>query len=352
MRSPASVPARPNLEDVAARAGVSRATASRVVNGLATVDPALRVRVEKAIAELDYVPNFAARSLMTRRTDAIALLASEPDVRVFSDPYFSGIVRGISQEANKAGLQLVLLMAQTEDDLERVKRFLKAAPVDGVLLISEHAVDDPLPGMLERSRIPIVIGGRPIQPGLVAPYIDSDNVLGAKLAARHLVSIGRTVIGTAAAPQDMSAGIDRLAGFKQGLGRSFRARRVECGDFTQRGGEAATTRLLERVPDLDGLFAASDLMALGAMAALRRAGRRVPEDVAVVGFDDNEFALTADPPLTTIRQDPVLQGREMVRLYLALHRPDIELASEDGVPDVTGLDHLILPVRLVVRESA
>jgi DNA-binding LacI/PurR family transcriptional regulator len=150
----------------------------------------------------------------------------------------------------------------------------------------------------------------------------------------------------------MAAGIDRLAGFKKGLGRSFRAGRVESGDFTQRGGEAAAARLLARVPDLDGLFVASDLMAHGAISALRREGRRVPEDVAVVGFDDNEFALTSDPQLTTVHQDPVLQGREMVRLYLALHRPDIKVAPEAGIPDVHGANHLVLPVNLVVRASA
>jgi DNA-binding LacI/PurR family transcriptional regulator len=289
---------------------------------------------------------------MTRRTDAVALLVSEPDVRVFSDPYFSGIIRGVSQEINAAGLQLVLLMAQTPDDLHRVEGFLKAAPVDGVLLISEHAADDPLPGWLERSGIPFVVGGRPIQSDHSASYVDYENFDGAKMAARYLLSIGRSVIGTVAAPQDMSAGIDRLAGFKKGLGRSFRAARVERGDFTQRSGDAATTVLLERVPDLDGLFAASDLMALGAISALRRAGRRVPEDVAVVGFDDNEFALTAEPPLTTVRQDPVLQGRVMVRLYLAQHRPDLALPPDDCTPEVVGRDRLILPVTLVVRESA
>jgi DNA-binding LacI/PurR family transcriptional regulator len=352
VRASTTGPTRPNLEEVAARAGVSRATASRVANGLATVDPKLRKRVESAIDELGYVPNLAARSLMTRRTDAIALLVSEPDVRVFSDPYFSGIVRGVSQEINAADLQLVLLMAQTPEDIARVQRFLKAAPVDGVLLISEHAADDPLPAMLDRSGTPYVIGGRPIQKGLAAAYVDSDNFVGGQIAARHLTSIGRTVIGTVAAPQDMAAGIDRLAGFKKGLGRSFRAGRVDSGDFTQRGGEAAAARLLARVPDLDGLFVASDLMALGAISALRREGRRVPEDVAVVGFDDNEFALTSDPQLTTVHQDPVLQGREMVRLYLALHRPDIEVAPEAGIPDVRGADHLVLPVNLVLRASA
>ncbi len=158
------------------------------------------------------------------------------------------------------------------------------------------------------------------------PYVDSENLVGAEVATQHLLALGRRTIGTVTGPLDMPAGVDRLAGFTKALGASFRQDLVESGDFTQLGGEVATERLLERVPDLDGLFAASDLMALGALAALRRAGRRVPEDVAVVGFDDNEFATTADPPLTTMRQDPMIMGRAMVRLYLARHRPDIEVA--------------------------
>jgi DNA-binding LacI/PurR family transcriptional regulator len=344
--------ARPNLEDVAAQAGVSRATVSRVVNGQTTVAPELRERVQRAIDQLGYVPNQAARSLMSRRNDTIALLASESDVRVFGDPFFSGVVRGITQEANRAGLQLVMLMAQTEADLERAKRYLRSDSIDAVMMISEHSVDDPIPPLLERLGIPYVIGGRPLQAGLAAVYVDNDNVFGGALAAQHLASLGRSVIGTVAGPADMSAGIDRLTGFKKGLGRAFRADRVERADFTQAGGEAATERLLERVPDLDGLFAASDLTALGALAALRRAGRRVPDDVALVGFDDNDFAATTDPPLTTVRQSPLLQGRTMVRLYLAQHRPDLVVEPDDLVPDVVGVDHVVLPVHLVVRESA
>lgn len=345
-------PARPTLEDVATRVGVSRATVSRVVNGAATVDPQLRERVQAAIAEMGYVPNSAARRLMTRRTDSIALVASEPDVRVFGDPFFSGIVRGISTEASAADLDLVLMMAQTPTDLERVKRFVAAAPVDGVMLISEHQASDPLPVLLKGSGIPLVIGGRPMQEGISALYVDNDNVRGGQLAAEHLRSIGRRVVGTVTGPLDMGAGVDRLDGFARGMGQAYRAERVEHGDFTQQGGQAAMERLLARVPDLDGLFAASDLTALGALTALRRAGRRVPEDVAVVGFDDNVFASTADPPLTTVRQDPVLQGRMMVRLYLARWRPDFAIPEVDGIPDVRGADHVILPVELVRRESA
>jgi DNA-binding LacI/PurR family transcriptional regulator len=349
---PRTAPARPNLEDVAARAGVSRATVSRVVNGQATVAEDLRERVQKAVDELGYVPNQAARALMTRRSDAIALLASEPAARVFGDPFFSGIVRGVSMETNRAGLQLVLMMAQDFEDLERVKRFLKSSPVDGVMLISGHD-DDGLPEELERLHLPFVIGGRPTHElPEKAPYVDNENVQGAEVATRHLVSLGRTAIGTITGPLDMAAGIDRLTGFRNVLGPAYQDQRTESGDFTQRGGEIAMQQLLARAPDLDALFVASDLMALGALSVLRRAGRRVPDDVALVSFDDNEFATTADPPLTTIRQDPLVQGRAMVRLYLSRHRPDIELAPEEGIPDLSGLDHVILPVSLVIRESA
>jgi DNA-binding LacI/PurR family transcriptional regulator len=347
---PHAASARPNLEDVADVAGVSRATVSRVVNGQATVAEDLRARVQTAIDELGYVPNQAARALTTSRWGAIALLASEPATRVFGDPFFNGIVRGVSMETNRAGLQLVLMMAQDFEDLERVKRFLKSSPVDGVMLISGHDGDG-LPDELQRLAKPYVIGGRP-NDSRMAPYVDSENLMGAQSATQYLLTLGRHRIGTVTGPLDMPAGVDRLAGFREALGSAYTEDLVEGGDFTQLGGEAATERLLTRVPDLDGLFAASDLMALGALAVLRRAGRRVPQDVAVVGFDDNEFAMTADPPLTTVRQDPLLMGRAMVRLYLARHRPDIEVAPDVGIPDLSEVDHLILPVSLVVRESA
>ena len=183
-------------------------------------------------------------------------------------------------------------------------------------------------------------------------YVDSDNVGGAEKAARHLRSIGRRVIATVAGPPDMSAGIDRLEGFRTGMAGEFRAALVEHGDFTEPGGRAATERLLDRAGNLDGLFVASDLMAVGALQALHAAGRRVPEEVAVVGFDDNPMAATTDPPLNTVRQDPVAQGRGMVRLYLSRHRPDIVLADSKELPDVRTDDRVILPVSLVVRATA
>jgi DNA-binding LacI/PurR family transcriptional regulator len=344
--------ARANLEQVAALAGVSRATVSRVANGWSSVDPVLRDRVQQAIDELGYVPNQAARSLATRRSDTVALVASEPDVRVFGDPFFGGIVRGVSQECMRAGMQMTLLMAQSFDDLTRIESYLRTAPVDGVLLISEHAQRDPLPDALRRANIPFVIGGRPFDEQTTSSYVDNDNVGGGRLAAEHLMARGCAVIGTVAGPRDMAAGIDRLAGFTAALGRRHRARRVEHADFTIQGGEAATERLLRRVPDLDAIFAASDLMALGALRALAAAGRRVPADVAVVGFDDIDEAANAQPALTTVRQETVLQGRAMVRLLLGNVRPGLLVEAVDGLPEPGAVDHVVLPVSLVVRDSA
>ncbi|MBI1378600.1 MAG: LacI family DNA-binding transcriptional regulator [Frankiales bacterium] len=344
---------RPNLEQVAALAGVSRATVSRVVNGLPSVDAELRARVEAAVTQLGYTPNHAARSLVTRRTDTVALVVAEPDHRVFGDPFFSGIVRGINQECQAAGLHMLLLMAQSTSDRGRVDRYLATAPIDGVLLISEHAQDDPWPRSFRRRGVPFVVGGRPVVPDEEIRYVDNDNVAGATLAVRHLLASGRSVVGTVTGPQDMSAGIDRLAGYRAGLGRRFRASRVEHGDFTTAGGEAATRRLLDRVPDLDAVFAASDLMALGALRALAAAGRRVPDDVAVVGFDDIDAAAVSTPALTTVRQETVLQGRAMVRMLVAHERPELLLDPVPGLEDVDLLGGaVVLPVGLVVRESA
>lgn len=342
---------RVSLEQVAAHAGVSRATASRVINGVPTVAADLRDRVEGSIKALGYQPNRAARTLVTRRTDTIALVASEPDVRVFGDPFFSKIVRGATIEVGAAGLQLVVMMAQTPEDMARVRRYVTSGAVDGVLLISEHESVDPLPPALIAANVPLVIGGRPMQPGVVVPYVDNDNNGGARMAAEHLRSLGRTAIGTVTGPQDMTAGLDRLDGFREGLGEAFDPELVEYGNFTQEGGEAATKRLLARAPHLDALFAASDLTALGALKALRDAGKRIPEDVALVGFDDIEVAGFTAPPLTTVRQRTVLQGRAMVRLLLARVRPDLSANHLEGIPDLRGVNHLVLSVDMVMRES-
>ncbi|MCC5574717.1 LacI family DNA-binding transcriptional regulator [Microtetraspora sp. AC03309] len=329
---------RPTLEAVAARAGVSRATVSRVVNGQATVTPQIREAVMRAVDELGYVPNSAARSLVTQRTDSIALVVSEPPTRVFSeDPMFSTVIRSASLELEAADRQVVLMLAGSPKSHARIERYIAGGHVDGVMLISMHGAD-PLPAAITRMSVPIVSYGRPAVP-VPLPYVDNDNVGGAEKAVRHLLDRGRRRIATIAGPQDMIGGQDRLAGYRNMLRESDRRSIVAVGDFTRESGAVAMRQLLRDDPDLDAVFVANDLMAVGALQSLRQAGRRVPDDVAVVGFDDIEAAKFTEPPLTTIRHPFTEQAAAMVKLLLGLF---------EGGP----ADPVILPTELVVRESA
>ncbi|MEV0785760.1 LacI family DNA-binding transcriptional regulator [Streptomyces sp. NPDC050423] len=325
MTADAPLPARPaTLEDVAGVAGVSRATVSRVINGATTVDPALRRMVEEAVDATGYVPNRAARSLVTRRTDSVALVVSEKERRpvsepfvgrMFSDPYFGRVVSGLLEVLRPAGIQLVLMLADDRPSRDQLLSYLRHGHVDGVVLISSHA-DDPLPGLLHDTRLPAVLAGEPRRPTPLT-YVEADQRAGAQLAADHLASLGRHRIGTVSGPQDMPAGQARLAGFLDalavhGIGDVATAE----GDFTHAGGAAAMKRLLGERPDMDAVFIASDLMALGAVPVLLRAGKEIPEDVALVGFDDSSAATACDPPLTTVRQPVEEMSAEMARLLL------------------------------------
>ncbi|WP_299538324.1 LacI family DNA-binding transcriptional regulator [uncultured Streptomyces sp.] len=325
MPADVSPPARPaTLEDVAAVAGVSRATVSRVINGATTVDPALREVVREAVAATGYVPNRAARSLVTRRTDSVALVVSErrhsPSDgsfagRIFSDPYFGRVVSGLLDVLRPAGIQLVLMLADDEESRGQLLSYLRQGHVDGVVLLTSLA-DDPLPRLLDEARLPAVLAGRAPYPNPLT-YVEADQLTGARLAADHLVSLGRRSFATVAGPQDSPAGQVRLAGFVDALA-AHGITDVACaeGDFTHAGGALAMKRLLGDRPELDAVFIASDLMALGAMPVLLRAGRDVPTDVAVVGFDDSSAALACDPPLTTVRQPVEEMAAEMARLLL------------------------------------
>lgn len=331
---------RPTLEMVAARAGVSRATVSRVVNGSQTVAPHIRESVLRAVRALGYVPNPAARSLVTQRTDSYALVVPEPPNRVFSDdPFFPGVIRGVSQELERADKQLVFALATSPTSHERIERYALAGHVDGVMFASMHGADN-TPTTLARMGIPVVCNERPMGAYSNLPCVGVDNLNGAMAATRHLVQSGRRRIATIAGPQDMVAGVDRLAGYRRALRDSPSPPIVAVGDFTRESGVIAMRRLLEEEPDLDAVFAASDLMADGALKVLRQAGRRVPDDVAVVGFDDIEMARYTEPPLTTVHQPIVEIGRQMVRLILRI------AAGEPVDEDV------IIPTELVIRESA
>lgn len=303
------------LEEVARLAGVSRATVSRVVNDSPRVRADIRIAVESAIRQLGYTPNRAARSLVTRRSDSIAVVITEPTGRLFADPFFPRLIRGVSAELASRDLALVLLMPEPAEQ-ERTIRYLTGGHVDGALLVSLHG-NDPTPGALAERGVPVVFVGRPPL-GTEVTYVDVDNRQGGFRATEHLLKAGCRRIVTVAGPADMAVGIDRLEGYRDALRAAGRAGDAACavGDFTFEGGAAAMEQLLREAPDLDGVFCASDLMAAGALGVLLAAGRRVPEDVRLVGFDDSPIAATTRPPLTSVGQPIEEMGREAVRLLL------------------------------------
>ncbi|UWM48414.1 LacI family transcriptional regulator [Streptomyces carpaticus] len=343
---------QPTLEAVAAHAGVSRATVSRVVNGTPGVREELRERVRRSVAALGYVPNSAARSLVTRRTGAVGVVIAEPESRVFADPFFAQQLRGIGRELAAHDMQLLLMLVERPGDDDRIGRYLAGGHVDGVLMFSLHT-DDTLPDLARSSGLPTVYGGRPgwqaAGTGPAPLYVDTDNRDGARQAVEHLLARGRRRIAVITGPLDQTAAQDRLAGCLDALGRTEADPALLAhGDFTARGGEAAMSRLLESAPDLDAVAAANDLMATGALRTLRRHGRRVPEDVAVTGYDDLEPAAWAEPALTTVRQDVQLMGRLMAQLLLRQLTPTPASPDTDTRPPAP----IVTPAGLVVRASS
>lgn len=333
-------PTQPTLEMVAAAAGVSRSTVSRVVNRSPSVSPAVAAAVEAAIEQLSYVPNRAARSLAGSHTYAIALLIPENVHYFFGDPYLASVVQGISGALETSDYILNLLVAGG-GPAGKTQRYLRSGNVDGALVVSHHAGDADLRGL--NDALPVVFGGRPAVPGLDRYYcIDVDNVAGSALATAHLVSCGRRRIATITGPLDMKAAVDRLTGWRSVVEEAGLASdAVVSADYTAAGGAAAMRDLLARFPDLDAVFVASDLMARGALSTITERGRRVPEDVAVVGYDDSSAATSGELQLSTVHQPSAEMGVAMAELLLGL------LTGRQPETPVR-----LLPTHLVLRDTA
>lgn len=333
--------ARPTLADVARAAGVSSATASRVINGFPKVRPETRRQVEDAIVTLGYVRQRATRMNDQRRTSSVAFVVCEEALRLFSDPFFGRVLRGVNQVLASADSQLVLLMAQSAKDMRSVIRYLHSGHVDGMLVVSMHAGHATA---LDRVDVPVVSIGRPAggDPQRYS-YVDADNRGGAERAVQRLIKSGRSRIATIAGPKDMSPSMDRLAGYQGALAEAglLDSGLVAHGDFGQVSGEHMALRLLDRRPDIDAIFVASDLMAIGALRALHRTGRKVPDDVAVIGFDNSPIARNAEPGLTTVNQPVEAMGAQAARELLALIASNVRQSR-----------HMVLETQLVVRESA
>lgn len=327
----------PTLEDVARAAGVSRATVSRVVNGGHLVSSETVRVVNEKIEELGYKPNHAARALVTHRAQAVAVLVTETDDRVFTDPFFPQAYHGALSAFRGMEVQVLLAMAQPGDDTGQMTRYLQSGHIDGAIVVSHHGPE--LARRLASSGRPVVFVGDPEVPGL--PYVDIDQYAASQVATRHLIGRGARRIATITGPQDMQAGVQRLLGFEDAMAEAgLVPAGIAHGDFSQQSGAERARDLLEGAPDLDGLFVASDLMGLGAVRTIRNTGRTIPGDVAVVGFDDSVAALQTTPQLTTMSNP----ASELTRIAAQML---IQLL--DGASPASPV---VLPSHLVVRDSA
>lgn len=323
------------LDDVAAASGVSRATVSRVING-GPVAEATRRRVLDVLEETGFRPNRAARTLASGRSGVVGVVLHVDPHLLFGDRYFSQLLQGISDvlAERSTGMMLWLGHRTREETLDRIL----SMSLDGVIVTAHNIRDTLVDGLLD-SRLPtVLIGHRGAD--RAASYVDIDNVTAADIATSHLVSIGRRRIGHVTGARGTFSAEDRVTGYRNALRRVGLPpdELIVDGDYTESAGEAGAAELVER--GVDAVFCANDLAARGALRALHERGLHVPEDVALAGFDDLDFAAHLHPPLTTVRQSIRQQGAEAAESLLHV------LADPGGGPR-----RVILPTELVVRRS-
>ncbi|MEO1440678.1 MAG: LacI family DNA-binding transcriptional regulator [Chloroflexota bacterium] len=330
---------RLTLEDIGKLAGVSRATVSRVVNNHPNISPEVRQRVQNIIEETGYQPNLAARQLASNRSDIIGLVIPNSVQSLFMDPYFARLIQGIAQACNANDQTLSLFLIEDNDDEKRMfKRLLGNGLLDGLVFAAVGKNDSFLPQLQSSTMTFILVGRFENMDGI--PYIDADNVHGAAAATEHLIGMGYQRIAMVGSGKN-NAGAERYEGYRQALvtrNRAPDANLYAMGDFTQVSGYETLQTLLPHNPD--AVFAASDEMAVGAIRAIEEAGLRVPEDIAVVGFDDVPTAVAIAPQLTTIRQ-PIQEMGALATETL------LEIISGD----ITEPQQTILDTALIIRES-
>lgn len=328
------------LEDVARAAGVSRATASRVVRGEKIVGDEKVAAVMNAVAELGYVPNVAARQLVTRRANTVALIIAEPDLIVFTDPFFARIAIVLSRALGEKDVQLVTAFPDSVGGFRRMVSFLREGRVDGAIIVSHHKDARQIAAYAD-SPIPVVFIGRPLVEDPPASWVDLDNVEGGRLAAGALLDAGVRSPAIVTGTMNMVASKDRLAGFRAAMKEKGLRPLEVTGQFSPEAGERAAEQLVPKIRagEVDGVFFSSDPMALAGMRVFRSQGISIPEDVRVIGFDDIDASASASPPLTTIENSARELGRAAVDMLTAIRQ-----GTWDGEPVLIG-------TRLVKRES-
>jgi DNA-binding LacI/PurR family transcriptional regulator len=326
---------RVTIYEVARAAGVSAGTVSRVLNGQAASAGSRRA-VEQAISSTGYVPNHHARRLAGSRPDTVAFLHCTPAQRLLTDPNVNALLLDCLRALGDQNIMMVTPVA-TDGPPDTVTRKLAARLDDPVLLFSAPRASTAVESLVDR-QIPAVACGTPLGYERQVSYVGTDDRDGARQIVSYLRSRGRQRIATVTGPMDLPGGVERLAGYRDAIG-SYDPALIAHGDYTYASGAAAAEQLLRQAPDLDAIFAASDMMAAGTLTALQRAGRRVPEDIAVVGYDDAAIATTSRPRLTTVR---IPWQRFAGQLTTQL------LRRIDGDEPTS----VIMPVELVIRDSA
>ncbi len=330
-----------NLEDVAKAAGVSRSTVSRVMNNEGYVSAATRARVLEAVEQLHYIPNHAARTLVTQRSNVIGVVMPSANVFFGDNSYFPMLLQGIAEAANPRDISMILWLGQANEDPEHFsQRITRNRLCDG-LIIASIGYDDPLIPRLVDNVPYFVMVERPVQFHDRISYVTCDNVKGGQMATEHLIRNGRKRIAHITGRLDLADGQDRLVGYRTALeraGMAYDPDLVVEGQFSYESGYYAMKNLLAQ--NFDAVFIPSDTAARGAIRALEEAKLRIPDDVAIVGFDDLEDAARTNPALTTIRQPVQQKGAAALTLLLDLIDGKVENPYQ-----------VILPLQLVIRQS-
>lgn len=327
------------LERVAELAGVSRSTVSRVLNNDPHVKAATRDRILEVVEQSGYVRNQAARGLASGRTGTIGVVISYDLAHLFSDPFFPTLLKALYGASRTRDLVTSVWILEDEGDRNTINQIARGSTIDGAI-VAAGTIDDPIVEALGSSSKPFVLLGRPAYDPTLS-YVDIDNRTAERNATAHLLRLGRRKIATIAGPKTSIAAIDRKAGYFDALDRAGLAPDPDLvfeSDFSAASATVATRRLMQHNPD--AIVAANDVMAIAAMAELAAMGIRVPEDVAVVGFDDLPAAGQAAPPLTTVRQSIRLLATEAIRALT-------ELIEDPSIPP----QQVVIPTELIVRAS-
>ncbi|MED4141547.1 LacI family DNA-binding transcriptional regulator [Priestia megaterium] len=325
------------IRDVAAKAGVSAATVSRIINNKGQATPETIARVHAIIKELGYKPNVVARSLTSRKSNTIALL-----VPTISNPFFPELARGVEDVANSYGLNIFL--CNTDDEREKVNNYLvslRERYVDGVIINSLNLTNEDLEE-LHSNGIPTITLDRTFSNHEFSS-ISVKHRIGAQLATKHLIDIGCKRIGLIRGPEDDFTAVQRMWGYRDYVKEFdwFDQSWIALGDFSVKSGYLCMKELFQRHPDIDGVFASNDLMAIGLLKAAHEWGRKVPDELAIIGFDGIDMSQYTNPPISTIKQPSYEMGKmAMEELLRLIRKPESDS------------NKIELDVELILRESS